>query len=280
MENVSHVLIIVVSVLIAIVIIFLIIFVFGHLSQLPEAQQDTLRSENIKKFNESFTAYDKDLMYGADVLSCLNKAESNNQKYVNNNYYGIDSPGVTAEQRKEYLIDVKVKLKTTVQEQIIVNCKDENGNIIREQTKEYNYKPFADKANPKFKIPNVVYYYFSTSGNIMKQKTEDYESMIWAENLKSKKLKSGTYDTKLVGGREYSILSDETGQLSALLSTVTLVEQTIYHDNYNGGGNSNWYSATWRTAAYDFKTKKFKCTDVQYGETTGYVNLICFEELD
>jgi hypothetical protein len=43
--------------------------------------------------------------------------------------------------------------------------------------------------------------------------------------------------------------------------------------------SSDWYSATWKTAAYDFKTRKFKCTEVHYNEDTGYIDRISFVEI-
>ena len=198
MENASHAFLIVLSSLIAVVVMFLIIFVFNNLRSLPEAEDESLLRENKTKFNESFLVYDKELMYGVDVLSCLNKAESNNQRYVNNNYYGVDTISVTKEDREENLINVKVKIKNPIQEQITVYYKDSDGKLMVSPTKEYNYKPFADSAKPKFQIPDVDYYYFE-SENIMKKKTSEYTDIIWVnDNIIYRKLQTQSYSTKMV----------------------------------------------------------------------------------
>ena len=63
------------------------------------------------------------------------------------------------------------------------------------------------------------------------------------------------------------------------MSTATVVEQTIINGDFNGSP-SDWYSATWRTAAYDFKTRKFKCTGIEYNKDTGYVSKLKFEEIN
>lgn len=48
----------------------------------------------------------------------------------------------------------------------------------------------------------------------------------------------------------------------------------------DGTGHDNkWSSAEWRTALYDLKTRKFKCTKMDYSLITGRINSICFEEI-
>jgi hypothetical protein len=89
--------------------------------------------------------------------------------------------------------------------------------------------------------------------------------------------------TGSTAGVEYQLIGDSannTETLSALLSTVTTTEQTIVNpDGIDSYTHIDWSSATWRTAAYDFKTRKFKCTSVTYDDTTGYMTEICFEEI-
>jgi hypothetical protein len=101
---------------------------------------------------------------------------------------------------------------------------------------------------------------------------------------------AGTYelltssDVTVSNGNTYTS-SNSTAKLSALLSTVTNPELTIINTEYGNtvfskeSDANNWYSAKWRTAVYDFKTRKFECTSVHYNDSTGYVDEICFAEL-
>ena len=90
------------------------------------------------------------------------------------------------------------------------------------------------------------------------------------------------FDTTLTNGT-YNLFNDGTddgdiGKLAALLSVATLTEQTIVNKDY-AYTSTDWYCATWRTAAYDFKTRKFKCTGIEYSNETGYISKIKFEEI-
>ena len=87
MENASKALIIAGAVLLSVMIVSLLIYTGKSFGLIAKAEQDAKLTEDRKKFNAEYEVYDKNLMYGTDVLSCLNKAQSNNQKYVNNNYF-------------------------------------------------------------------------------------------------------------------------------------------------------------------------------------------------
>lgn len=295
MENVSYALRIAGATLIAVLIIALITVVFQSLRSYQSAQEEAISRENVSNFNDTFEVYQKSLMYGTDVLSCLNQAENNNQRYVYNIYYGQDNPEITYQQRMDLMVQVYVTLKTNVQEEIKVYHRSNlTGGITQTaNTEEYNFRPFSSNNPDGFTLPTVTFYYFSgTSSQVgrVNQNTDTYDNLLWngSNSLKTARLKGGRYDTTMTGGTTYSLVaetasdSDDTGKLIALLSTVTEQEQTIYNDSYTGTGYegaNSWYNATWVTAAYDFKTKKFKCTGLTYSET-GYVNSLSFEEVD
>lgn len=69
-----------------------------------ETDEDTIQEE-IKAFNDGFEAYNKKLMYGIDVISVLNKAIDNNEKYDVNG------------SEKDYFVDIEITIydKTTTQ---------------------------------------------------------------------------------------------------------------------------------------------------------------------
>lgn len=290
MENTSHALHIAVGVLIAIMLTGLVLYVFRAIGRMEKSGDSELVAKNRTEFNESFLAFQKPLMYGTDVLSCLNKAQSNNQKYVYSKYYGKDTTEDTTS-RAEYIVDVKVEIKNPINETLKVYYRNSQGKIVESLSQTYtDVKPFSDSSRYKFTVPTVNYYYFKYTGTDKKNtsvensklvgETDSYKNVLWNTSNSlgpTKSLKSGTYPTSMSAG-VYSITEDNTGKLSALLTTVTTVEQTIVNEDYTSFGDADWYSATWKTAAYDFKTRKFECTGVTYNEDTGYINSISFVE--
>ena len=301
MENASYALRIAAATLIAVMIIALIVFVFQKLQNYQQSQEDAVTRENMAQFNKTFEVYDKSLMYGTDVLSCLNQAESNNQKYVYNIYNNSNAGATISEELiEELMVQVKVTINTTLQEEIEVYYRDTTTGTIMQITKSqmessglsngYNFKPFSNSKG--FSLPNITFYYFTKESSTIRtieQNTKSYSELLWSgvNNLATSKLIPDTYATKMTAGEYYIVAenSDDmlnTGMLIALLSTVTEYEQTIYNDTYTGTGytgSNGWYSATWTTAVYDFKTRKSECTDIEYNET-GYINYLEFKEID
>ena len=306
MENVSDALKIAAGVLFAMLIIFVVVFVWRKMGDSQNALDDPKKILSKAEFNETFLAYRKNLMYGTDVLSCLNKAQNNNQKYVYNNYYGTDTESIGADSRNEFLIDVEVKLKTDLKETLNVYYRDASGRTVRIAGKtaspiETNFddKLFGNAGTNRFDIPTVYYYYFQ-DGRIIKEQSS-YATAMWGNSSQIPRrtiqqiLSNGDIlKTNFSGGESYHLLSGinsenvispvaskkQASMLSALLSTVTLMEQTIINSTKPSSlSDDDWYSATWRTASYDFKTRKFKCNDLHYNEDTGYIDRISFEEI-
>ena len=97
MENTAKALEIVAGVLLAVIIISLIVYFFSTISEWPSQEDEMQSAEQLAQFNLEYEVYEKNAMYGVDVISCLNKARSNNQKYVegtagflSGNRYGND----------------------------------------------------------------------------------------------------------------------------------------------------------------------------------------------
>ena len=288
MENASYALQIAAGTLIAIMVIALIVYVFNSMSNFQESQDLIAERESITEFNESFEVYDKSLMYGTDVLSCLNKAEDNNQKYVFDVYYGSDTSSSIKiwEARSEYFVNVSVTISSDLEETVTFSYRNSSNKVVQATSSDEFENPFLGNGTTlaKFTLPTVEFYYFTnaTSADIqIKKVTSSYSDLMWdssdASNLNSDSKLAGTktYTTNFEAGK-YALGSEGSegaGLLVALLSTVTENEQTIYAESGN-----TFYSATWTTAVNDFKTRKFTCTGIEYNETTGYVESISFEE--
>lgn len=91
MENSSKALYIAGSVLAALIVISFLIYSFNNIGKLQKVQDDIEYEEEISKFNMEYEAFDKRIMYGVDVISCINKAVSNNEKYVGGNIAGDEA---------------------------------------------------------------------------------------------------------------------------------------------------------------------------------------------
>ena len=81
MENASKALEMAAGVLLGVLLLSLVAYFFTSISSWPEQQDDEKSSQQTAQFNLEFEVYDKKGMYGADVISCLTKAENNNEKY-------------------------------------------------------------------------------------------------------------------------------------------------------------------------------------------------------
>ena len=86
MENATKALLIAGGILIAMMTLALLVYVFGYMTDFAESQDRVAATQEIVEFNESYEAYNKQRMYGTDVISVVNKAEDNNIKYNDNQF--------------------------------------------------------------------------------------------------------------------------------------------------------------------------------------------------
>jgi len=293
MENASKALFIAISVLIAIMIISLILFGWRIIGSVESTRDDVAVVKNKADFNAEFEVYRKNLMYGTDVLSCLNKAQDNNQRYVYNNYYGSTDKEKSA--REEYFMDVVVTIKDkALYDTIEAYYKTSTGKysrVLNASGSNYDDMVLSGTGVNKFDNPTIYYYYFQ-SGKLI-QASNTYTAIMGIQSNRA----LGYYvnlrqiPTNFTPGT-YHLLQPEdsssrgvsstmkSAMLSALITTVGLKEQKIVNSIQPSAVNeSDWWYCTWVTAANDFKTRKFKCNGVTYNEDNGYIERIEFEEI-
>lgn len=306
MENASHALFIAISVLIAIMIISLILFGWRVIGSVEKSRDDVVAVKNKTAFNAEFEVYDKPLMYGTDVLSCLNKAQNNNQRYVYNNYYNTGNTDKNA--REEFFIDVAVTIYGDLYDTVKAYYKDKNGryqtvfnfgNIVAANYNDtvFNY----DNTKYTFNIPKIYYYYFQ--GGKLYQGVDDYINIMWKSPYSknttlSSAIQAGQIKTNITGastGTTYHLLTNidttksstsssggitDSARLSALLSTVNLKELLVENRTQPTAiDESDWWYCTWTTAASDFKSRKFKCIGVSYNSENGYIEKLEFDQV-
>ena len=82
MENASKALIMAGGVLLAILILTLLVSVGISITDMSAAQDKKNEMQQLQKFNESYLAYNKTIMYGIDVLSVYNKAKDEDSYFI------------------------------------------------------------------------------------------------------------------------------------------------------------------------------------------------------
>lgn len=116
MEHANKAFMMAAGMLFALMILSLIAFVFSSLTTLPTEEDVNLEASQIAAFNNEYTAYDKKIMYGVDVISVLNKAKSNNDKYVQELF--VTGGGYNT----DFIIDIQVTLKhSNLEESLVVS---------------------------------------------------------------------------------------------------------------------------------------------------------------
>ena len=266
MENASKALTMAAGVLLAVMIFALLVYFFGRLSAIPTSEDEATKIEQAQKFNLEYEVYDKRIMYGVDVISALNKANSNNEKYVEGSFLSGDMAGA------EFYVDVEVKLKTNVVENLTVYRIYTNSvGKVMETPYPYNGKDGPDGVN-RFFVSSES----SSSDQIGKFVIPKGSSGVTTKFTTNTLLKT-VKDQLVFSANTYHLRDNTDTTLKTLLSFSDDMKQEIKNSDIYGG--ESWSSAIWETALYNFKTKKFKCTDVHYSETTGRIDNLAFEEI-
>ena len=109
MENAAKALLIAGGILIAIIILSMFVMMYNKMINIQNAQEEKTRLEQIAAFNAEYEAYNKKMMYGADVVTLKNKVEEHNRNNFNDSitieypadFQNFDS--LTEEEKKDLL---------------------------------------------------------------------------------------------------------------------------------------------------------------------------------
>lgn len=304
MENSTKALIMVANLMLAVMVLTIIVYFFQNMKALPEQQDEAKRVEEIRKFNQEYEVFDKKLMYGVDVISALNKADSNNEKYVKGNFLSGSKKG------EEFIIDIVVTLTSSepLSDTITVNYLDTSNEIDENNTTGYtkerayttNQGPggitLGDLTKYNLKLPSDTY-----AKTLYNPSIDFKNKKLWTQTFETT-IKADTYhllDTsKFKANGEYTEASiSENTILKLLISMSDSISQRIKNTDidddkrkatdYNTA-TENWSSMEWKTALYDLKTRKFKCVEtdesgnetsgIHYNATTGVIDRISFVE--
>lgn len=101
MENAAQALLIAGGILLAILTLSLVVYMANNVSTIGTAQAEKQEAERLSAWNAEWEAYNKQLLYGAEVLTVINKANQNNLEYDYSTKYiveilieGTDADGI------------------------------------------------------------------------------------------------------------------------------------------------------------------------------------------
>lgn len=292
MDNATKALEIAAGVLLGVLIMSLIAYFFTEISEWPEQEDSMETAEQLAKFNLEYEVYDKKAMYGADVISCLTKAQSNNEKYVVGNQYISGT-----RYGEDYWVNVFVKINSNLEENIEVYYITKNAitGVNTQQRYFANQGPTDVKMKDiGFKFDDDSYTTFNENTTLKvpsspPQLTGDPKFINLSENAKTHK--SVQYNASLypplevdANGKKKYISTQKLAemktpliQLIDLANTSENMRQTVY--NTNNATLEKWSYAIWQTGLYDFKTRRYRCDDIVYNDATGRVSEIYFSEI-
>ena len=281
MENATKALLIAAGTLFGVMLLALAVYFFRTLSPFEYQRQNTEEAEQITAFNTEYEAFNKRIMYGVDLISVLNKAKSNNEKYVSGNFL----TGFTY--NTDYLINIEFTINTELTDSVVVSylssrkTSTEDGMTELSGSQEYDY--VNGKGCTDIKLLDV----FNEPAN-------NYFNRVNSRMNNSTRLITGYYTSNFSAGTYRLLETDGDTEVNedveTLLNVADAIKQYVknpskdindklYIQGEAGGDRTGWSSAEWRTALYDLKTRKFRCTDVKYNEDTGRIIFMKFEEI-
>lgn len=294
MEHANKAFIMAAGMLFALMVLSLVAFVFGRLTSLPMEEDVNLEASQIAAFNNEYTAYDKKIMYGVDIISVLNKAKSNNDKYVQELF--VTGGGYNT----DFMIDIQVTLKhNNLEESMVVSFVQSSNKGASEvdYTGAMNMNsqlgPYKDEAHQ--------FYYKLSEISQLKAPSTSYQNMVYPSGVRWNNLefKTQTISTNVAPGTYHIIGADgenpspndsvttknrqlkEDNTLKQLLTQSTVMSQTIRNKNGDTFYPYGWSQAVWKPATYDLKTRKFRCVsdETVISEKTGRIIKMVFEEI-
>ena len=114
----------------------MLVYGYNQLSSVRQAQEDSEKIEKAGDFNKTYEAYNKDGLYGSELLSLANKIEDYNSKNLSGNgYQGIELD-ITINQIR----NAQVYKSTSYNASTLTSCYTELAKKIRETNKTYKGK--------------------------------------------------------------------------------------------------------------------------------------------
>lgn len=273
MENAAKALEIAAGVLLAVIIMSLIAYFFAQIGVWPQEQEKMESAEQLAKFNLEYEVYQKSAMYGVDVISCLNKAKSNNEKYAESGGFFTGASYEEKGEKNNFYIDVYVNIKSPLKESLEIYYMKDNRRV---QKFSEDDKCDVTMGDAGFVFSGYTKFDKNTKLNPANVSLEGADYM-QANGGSPAQGKAASVEN--CSGKNYYALRGDDKMLYTILGySGDNMKQIV--TNSTGEKLDIWLQAVWSTGLYDFKTKRFKCDYIGYNDVTGRVKEIYFSELD
>ncbi len=288
MENATEALYIAAGTLLGVMIISIVVFFFRRVGSLQEQQDRIMTADQLAEWNNVYLAYNKKIMYGTDLISVLNKAQSNNEKYVNGKGFLTGYKYTNS-----YLINIEFTLNSPLQDTITFYYFDD---LNKKQ--EFAYTSGEGPDNPEDKEIFDLFSAYNITSYTTNNNDEKINKKLSKEGI-SQSEDSIFTNKNATGNTEVYKLLDDNYELNSTVGSLMKLANNMKMDVTNDGDNisqevivspsgvtqtrKGWSHVSWVTCLSDLKSRKFSCTGVEYdtsSEQTGRIIKMTFAELN
>ena len=255
MENATKALLMAAGVLLVMMIIAVLLFAWNTFSNYYTSQDELVEIDNLAKFNEQFTQYDRDNVMGYELISLANKVADYNFRYSksdgskNNEGYSPITLTINYKNKaKNFAYTTENKLFTGKYSESVTQSDVNNGisNILNEMANIESLYGSADVASKIAKNINILYLEEASLNYYNKKKLTDNE-------LKAlKELIVQNYNALVKNEHKVSKYEDIPNDIKS--------DKVYQYYEY-----------------YQFKRGKFNCSALNFDNITGRVSQIVFE---
>lgn len=241
------------GIIIAVIIISGLIFFLRLLNPFQQQVEDFQALEQIADFNKQYQVYNKKLMYGIDIVSVINKAASNNERYIKEYGYSDDL-------KNTYLMEINLTTLTNAQETLEITRINDKSQEVRSFNFELDFPGLKNDILEKLKSAGVVG---------VDSKIDD----LWENKaIDGFEAKDYTLIDEDASGNMYS--QDDIYN-KIILDSKGNMKKTINNSDSDG----RWKKIIYYTSAYDLKSKKFRCTGMKTSDISGRIIEMSFSEI-
>lgn len=245
------------GVIIAVIIISGLIFFLRLLNPFQQQVEDFQALEQIADFNKQYQVYNKKLMYGIDIVSVINKAASNNERYIKEYGYSDDL-------KNTYLMEINLTTLTDAQETMEIYRINEKSQEVR----SFNFQvDFLDSS-----IETEIFDKLSAVGIDLSSPPNKRTDLWDNKAIIGFKAKDYTLIDESQPGKMYC---DDDIYDYIILGSKGNMKKTINNSDPDG----EWKKIVYYTSAYDLKSKKFRCTGMKTSDISGRIIEMSFSEI-
>ena len=274
MENASKALLIAGGILVSILVITVFIYMITRISEFRRSNEDLARIENVSEFNKRFTNYQRDDVQGYELLSLIHNVIDYNEQYSTDSTINKDSYNP---------ISLTICLKTVDNRDLRNQLTYDNNNRLF-TLDTYKDEIKANNRNNSNSFQYSIEKKIEDAKNTLGIQGDDIASKL-AKNINSifKTKEQIQSEAKKYGDENavYNLMANTYNQCTGN-STMTYQDAknklVIKKDASGNYTNSNQYY-NYANMLYEymqFKRGQFKCTDLQYDQTTERVSSIKF----